>query len=294
MEIPELNGDIGLHLYNETISSERDLNVYEKKFFKTSTYFTKENNEFGPISNAFVNNIDDFRYNLATRFFSLQWLETIDFSKFAIVGSRVLNSLCRSPFGDTKEQDINFIYPARSCLDFEMAMLNGIAKLQKMQPMRLKHEFMVEKISGSLYYYISLSCGVKLNFYCTPAEKSKNPLSHVLHNLDMDIYQILPTHSLISIKNNRSKKMSHLSEPKISNINSGNSIEPSTQDKVIPTVSTPTVKRSVSAVPPPMTFASTATMVVSNNTSSSPIPDISYEELLEMGLIFEKQQQQHQ
>ncbi|CAF4212620.1 unnamed protein product, partial [Rotaria magnacalcarata] len=34
--------------------------------------------------------------------------------------------------------------------------------------------------------------------------------------------------------------------PKISNINSGNSIEPSTQDKVIPTVSTPTVKRSVS------------------------------------------------
>ncbi|CAF1251225.1 unnamed protein product [Rotaria magnacalcarata] len=190
MEIPELNGDIGLHLYNETISSERDLNVYEKKFFKTSTYFTKENNEFGPISNAFVNNIDDFRYNLATRFFSLQWLETIDFSKFAIVGSCVLNSLCRSPFGDTKEQDINFIYPARSCLDFEMAMLNGIAKLQKMQPMRLKHEFMVEKISGSLYYYISLSCGVKLNFYCTPAEKSKNPLSHVLHNLDMDIYQV--------------------------------------------------------------------------------------------------------
>ncbi|CAF2090498.1 unnamed protein product [Rotaria magnacalcarata] len=98
--------------------------------------------------------------------------------------------------------------------------------------------------------------------------------------------------------------MSHLSEPKISNINSGNSIEPSTQDNVIPTVSTPTMKRSVSgeiethtkknnAVPPPMTFASTATMVVSNNTSSSPIPEISYEELLEMGLIFEKQQQQH-
>ncbi|CAM4961897.1 unnamed protein product [Rotaria socialis] len=95
------------------------------------TYFTKENNEFGPISNAFVNNIDDFRYNLATRFFSLQWLETIDFSKFATVGSCVLNSLCRSPFGDTKKQDINLIYPARSCLDFEMAVLNVITKLKK-------------------------------------------------------------------------------------------------------------------------------------------------------------------
>ncbi|CAF4709741.1 unnamed protein product, partial [Rotaria socialis] len=40
--------------------------------------------------------------------------------------------------------------------------------------------------------------------------------------------------------------MSHLSETKISTINSGNFIEPSTQDKVIPTVSTPTMKRSVS------------------------------------------------
>ncbi|CAF3628440.1 unnamed protein product [Rotaria socialis] len=183
-------GLIDYQLYNETISSERDLNVYEKKFFKTSTYFTKENNDFGPISNAFVNNIDDFRYNLATRFFSLQWLETIDFSKFAIVGSCVLNSLCRSPFGDTKKQDINLIYPARSCLDFEMAVLNVITKLKKMQPMHLKHEIIVEKISGSLHYYISLPCGVKLNFYYTSAEKSKNPLSHVLHNFDMDICQV--------------------------------------------------------------------------------------------------------
>ncbi|CAF4056797.1 unnamed protein product [Rotaria magnacalcarata] len=238
-------------------------------------FYQRKNNEFSPISNAFVNNIDDFRYNLATRFFSLQWLETIDFSKFAIVGSCVLNSLCRSPFGDTKKQDINLIYPARSCLDFEMAVLNVITKLKKMQPMHLKHEIMVEKISGSLHYYISLPCGVKLNFYYTSAEKSKDPLSHVLHNFDMDICQVA------------------FIEPKISNINSGNSIEPSTQDKVIPTVSTPTMKRGVSAVPPPMTFASTATMVVSNNTSSSPIPEISYEELLEMGLIFEKQQQQH-
>ncbi|CAF5188196.1 unnamed protein product, partial [Rotaria magnacalcarata] len=90
--------------------------------------------------------------------------------------------------------------------------------------------------------------------------------------------------------------MSHLSETKISTINSGNSIEPSTQDKVIPTVSTPTMKRSVSGeiethskrimvhhetsnqkgrfiatVPPPVTCASTATMVVSNNTSSNAI-----------------------
>ncbi|CAF4679326.1 unnamed protein product [Rotaria socialis] len=183
-------GLIDYQLYNETISSERDLNVYEKKFFKTSTYFTKENNEFGPISNAFVNNIDDFRYNLATRFFSLRWLETIDFSKFAIVGSFVLNSLCRSPFGDTKKQDINLIYPARSCLDFEMVVLNVITKLQKVHPVHLKHEIMVEKISGSLHYYISLPCGVKLNFYYTPAEKSKNPLSHVLHNFDMDICQV--------------------------------------------------------------------------------------------------------
>ncbi|CAF4224312.1 unnamed protein product, partial [Rotaria magnacalcarata] len=66
---------------------------------------------------------------------------------------------------------------------------------------------------------------------------------------------------------------------------------------VIPTVSTPTMKRSVSGrfiatVPPPVTCASTATMFVSNNTSSNAIPEISDEELLEMALMFEKQQQQ--
>ncbi|CAF1617915.1 unnamed protein product [Rotaria magnacalcarata] len=86
--------------------------------------------------------------------------------------------------------------------------------------------------------------------------------------------------------------MSHLSETEISTINSGNFIEPSTQDKVIPTVSTPTMKRSVSgeiethtkknnAAPPPMAFASTATMFVSNNTSCNAIPEISDEELLD-------------
>ena len=50
--------------------------------------------------------------------------------------------------------------------------------------------------------------------------------------------------------------------------------------------------RFITTVPPPVTFASTATMVVSNNTSINVIPEISDEELLEMALMFEKQQQQ--
>ena len=48
----------------------------------------------------------------------------------------------------------------------------------------------------------------------------------------------------------------------------------------------------IAAVPPPMTFVNAATMVVSNNTSSNAIPEISDEELLEMALTFEKLQQQ--
>ncbi|CAF4495764.1 unnamed protein product [Rotaria socialis] len=43
--------------------------------------------------------------------------------------------------------------------------------------------------------------------------------------------------------------------------------------------------RFIAAVPLPVTFSSTATMVVSNITSSNAIPEISDEELLEMALI---------
>ena len=50
--------------------------------------------------------------------------------------------------------------------------------------------------------------------------------------------------------------------------------------------------RFIAAAPPPMVFASTATMFISNKTSSNAIPEISDEELLEMALMFEKQQQQ--
>ena len=134
--------------------------------------------------------LNEFQKNLATRFSSAEWLEAIDFSKFAIVGGCVINGLCQSPFPDTNQQDINLVYPANDGTDFEIAVMNVVTKLQTMTSKYLTHKIKVEKTPGLLRYDVLLPCGLQLNFLYTPIQYSKNPLSHILHNFDMDICQI--------------------------------------------------------------------------------------------------------
>lgn len=138
----------------------------------------------------FVSTVNEFRQNLATRFSSAQWLEMIDFTKFSIVGGCLVNALSYSAFLDTRQQDINLIYSASNGTDFETAVMDTINKLKKLIPQHLLHEIKTEKVPGSLRYDVFLPCGVKLNFLYTPINNSKYPLSHILHNFDMDICQV--------------------------------------------------------------------------------------------------------
>ena len=50
-------------------------------------------------------------------------------------------------------------------------------------------------------------------------------------------------------------------------------------------------ENSTQSTTSPMKFVSAATMAVSMNTNNNAIPEISDEELLEMALMFEKEQQ---
>jgi hypothetical protein len=145
----------------------------------------------------FVNTVKEFRENLEIRFFSSQWIDAIDFSKFFIVGGCVINALCYSEFPDTREQDINFIYPSCYLEDFSIAVTDVIIKLQIITLKHLKHLIKVEKTPGSLHYDILLPCGVKLNFKYKPPDDSKNPISHILHNFDIDLSQVAFTGNLL-------------------------------------------------------------------------------------------------
>ena len=197
-------------LYARIIGTARDLNNYEQKLFKSkrvrtptsnliciesnvsdSTYFTRLNNRMDQINSYFVNNIMDFQNNFTSRFIASAWLETIDFQTFTIVGSCVLNALSRSSLINTEYQDANLIYPARNGLEFDAAVMNVITKLYNITPGHLKLQLSIEKIPGSAHYYISLPSGIKLNIMCIPASNSKNPLSHIFHNFDMDIAQVV-------------------------------------------------------------------------------------------------------
>jgi hypothetical protein len=138
----------------------------------------------------FVRTMEDFKQNMATRFSSDAWLEAIDFTKWAIVGGCVLNALCRSPFSDTKQQDVNLVYYAQDILDFKKSIDVIVNKLHKIVSQDSANEIKVEKIPGTPHYNVFLPCHAQLNFTWTPIGNSKNPLSHILHNFDMDICQV--------------------------------------------------------------------------------------------------------
>ncbi|CAF4459530.1 unnamed protein product, partial [Rotaria magnacalcarata] len=93
--------------YCHTVGLERILNEYEKKLFKVNRNFPSTEDRNCRTNLTFVFTIDEFKQNLATHFSSALWLEAIDFSKLAIAGGCVLNAMCRSPFSDTKQQDVN-------------------------------------------------------------------------------------------------------------------------------------------------------------------------------------------
>lgn len=138
----------------------------------------------------YVTSANEFFKNLNNRFMSSEWLDTIDFSKFVIVGGCVVNALFHSSFPDFKEQDVNLISVTIDPLEFEAAVTNVINMLQKRVLKDSKNQLKVEKVPGSLNCDIFLPCGIKLNFLFKSVPNSQIPLSHVLHNFDMDICQV--------------------------------------------------------------------------------------------------------
>ncbi|CAF3285241.1 unnamed protein product [Rotaria sp. Silwood2] len=187
------NADFGLldyEWYGHTIGSERMLNDHEKNLFKVNTYFNKNEDRNGCSRMIFVHTVNEFKENLVTRFSSDEWLGAIDFSKWVIAGGCVLNALCRSPFPDTKQQDINLMYYVSEILDFNKSIDTTVNNLNKMVSQGSRKEIKVEKIPGTPCYNVFLPCHIRLKFTWTDIGNSKNPVSHILHNFDMDICQV--------------------------------------------------------------------------------------------------------
>lgn len=159
-------------------------------FILVNTYFYKKEDRSYWSNMKFVRTVEEFKQNLVTRFTSDVWLSSIDFSKWVIVGGCVLNALCRSPFPDTKQQDINLVYCLHDILDFKKSIDLVVSNLKKIVPQDIRNEIKVERIPGTPDYNVFLPCCVRLNFAWTSIGNSKNPLSHILHNFDMDICQV--------------------------------------------------------------------------------------------------------
>ena len=173
-------------------------NEYIRLILVNRYFDTKENRNYHSHL-LFVKTMDEFKKNFATRFSSLTWLNAIDFSKMAIVGGCVLNALCSSPFLDTKQQDINLIYYADDILDFHTTVETTIDALGKMIRPGPKGQIKLEKVPGAPSYHVFLPCDVRLNISWISIRNSKNPLSYILHNFDMDICQVAFTGKFLSI-----------------------------------------------------------------------------------------------
>lgn len=170
-----------------------DISSFEKSLHEThlgNDYFHGENNQHVRDELSFVGTMDDFLRNLTSRFVANEWIEAIDFTKFAIVGSCVLNALCQSPFWDTHVQDINLIYPTTDGACFQSAVSDALNKLRLMDSLHMRDQIRVEEIPPTRQCFVHLPNGITLNFLNTPPDDAKNPLSHTLHNFDTDISQV--------------------------------------------------------------------------------------------------------
>ena len=156
---------------------------------------------------TFVHTMKEFKQNLITRFSSDVWLGAIDFSKWIVVGGCVLNALCQSPFSDTKHQDINLVYYVNDILDFKKSIDVTVNNLNKIVSQGSMDEIKVEKIPGTPDYNVFLPCHIRLNFAWTGIGNSKNPLSHILHNFDMDICQVAFTGKSVYFLNTSSLRI---------------------------------------------------------------------------------------
>lgn len=155
-----------------------------------NTYFDTPENEDFHSRLLFVCTLNEFKCNLAARFSSTIWLNTIDFSKFVIIGGCVVNALCQFPFSDTKEQDVNLVYISKNSETFEDAFKTTVDKLKKVFWTNSMSEITIERILGTCSYNVFLPCHVRLNFAEKFVGNSANGLSYILHSLDTDISQV--------------------------------------------------------------------------------------------------------
>lgn len=145
----------------------------------------------------FVKTLKEFQQNFAIRFSSPEWLDAINFSKFIIVGGCVVNALCDTPFPDTKQQDINLFYLAYDGTNCEADMKDTIDQLEKMCSKYSKHKIKVERLPGTLDCTVFLPCGIRLNFAVRYIYNSENSISHIIHNLDVDLSQVAYTGTFV-------------------------------------------------------------------------------------------------
>lgn len=153
-------------------------------------YFQSTTGETNRGNLDYIRTMKEFKENLFRRFAGANWLEAVDFSKFALVAGSVLNALCKIPFGDTKDQDVNLIYYAKETSAFEQAVQNLISNLEQMKTGLFNNEIKLERIPGVSGFISILVPGARLNISVGLSNNSNNSLSHILHNMDMDISQV--------------------------------------------------------------------------------------------------------
>ena len=125
-------------------------------FILVNKYFNKNKNRSCLSNLTFVKTMKEFKQNLAVRFVSNVWLDAIDFSKWVIVVRCVLNALCRSPFLDIKQQDINLVYYRNDILDFKKSIDLVVNNLKKLISQDIRNQIKIEKIPGAPDYNVFL------------------------------------------------------------------------------------------------------------------------------------------
>ena len=155
-----------------------------------SEYFHTAENRHRHANLSFVDTLNEFRDNLTARFFASEWLQAVDFSKFAIVGGCILNAVCRTPFPDTDAQDINILYCGHDYSDFEESVKSMVSRLGMLQENPKETSISLVRVADGTFSITLPLSDVKIKVFKATPNETIDALSHSLHNLDMDITQV--------------------------------------------------------------------------------------------------------
>ena len=139
-----------------------------------------------------ISSMDGFMANFDSRFKCSIWIEAIDFKKFHISGGCIVHGLRNQTLPEAPNTPIDINFNGDSLDKFEDAVLGIFYNLASVLSKKGQSYATLNKTNNG-GFSVQLPFDVKLHFIFKDVPETTDPVSCVLHSIDIDISQIAST-----------------------------------------------------------------------------------------------------